>query len=98
MVQTGLVETVDLGEQRKRFLEVGRLAEALQRRFLSALQPWIELLDAGPVLSPVLDILGEVVALRLDLLLEVRDILGDPVELILVCLGILWNLFTWERR
>ena len=41
--------------------------------------------------------LREVVALRLDLLLEVRDILGDSVELILVCLGILWNLLTWER-
>ena len=42
--------------------------------------------------------LREVVALCLDLLLKVRDILGDPVELILVCLGILWNLFAWERR
>ena len=42
--------------------------------------------------------LGEVIALCLDLLLEVRDILGDPVQLILVCLGILWNLLTWERR
>ena len=42
--------------------------------------------------------LGEVVALCLNLLLKVGDILSDPVELILVCLGILWNLFTWERR
>lgn len=42
--------------------------------------------------------LREVVTLRLDLLLKVRDILGDPVELILVCLGILWNLFAWERK
>ena len=42
--------------------------------------------------------LREVVTLCLDLLLKVRDILGDPVELILVCLGILWNLFAWERN
>ena len=42
--------------------------------------------------------LREVVALLLDLLLQVGDVLGDPVQLILVCLGIFWNLLTWKRR
>ena len=40
--------------------------------------------------------LREVVTLCLDLLLKVRDILGDPVQFILVGLGILGHLLSWK--
>ena len=41
--------------------------------------------------------LREVVTLCLDLLLKVRDILGDPVQFILVGLGILGHLLTLKE-
>ena len=123
MIQASLVKAVNLVGQGVGLGEVRGLGEAISGGDLSLGQPGSELLDAGLVLCPELDILNwrkrmksssrkkvlfvlleaethlrEVVALLLDLLLQVGDVLGDPVQLILVCLGIFWNLLTWKKR
>ena len=123
VIQASLVKAVNLVGQGVGLGEVRGLGEAIGGGDLSLGQPGSELLDAGLVLRPELDILNwrkrmksssrkkvlfvlleaethlrEVVALLLDLLLQVGDVLGDPVQLILVCLGIFWNLLTWKKR
>ena len=79
-------------------VEVGWLAETFGGGSLRGGQPGGELLDAGLVLCPELDVLGVLVALLLDLLLEVEDVLGDPVQLVLKVLGVLRNLVSCKTK
>ena len=73
-------------------IEIGGLGETLGAGTLGLGEPGSELLQPGPVLGPVLDVLGIAVALLLGLGLQVRNVLGDPVQLVLVVLGVLGNL------
>merc|ERR1719362_2795117 len=61
---------------------------------LSILQPRPEFLDTSLVLSPELDILGEVITFSHDLLLQVLDKVIDALKLNLEVLSILGNLIT----
>merc|ERR1719320_153904 len=74
------------------------LGKTLGGGLLCGNQPGSEFLDTSSVLSPVFDIVGVFVALNLGVGLKVSDILGDPGELILECLGICWDLVPlWEE-
>merc|ERR1719474_2436803 len=57
-----------------------------------------ELLDTSPVLSPELDVLRVLVALALGLGLQVSDVLGNSVKLILEVLSILGNLVALGQK
>merc|ERR1712168_527129 len=93
-----LGEGGDLVVQSLDLIEVGGLGETLSARGLRAGQPGVELLDSSSVLSPEFDILGVLVALSLGLGLEVSDVLGDSVELILEVLSVLGNLVTLGKE
>ena len=88
VVNAGLLEAMDLGGEGLGLRQVGWLAEALGGRGLCLDQPGCELLDAGSVLGPELNVLAVLVALALGLCQEVGDILGDAAELVLELLGV----------
>ena len=98
MIQTRFVKGIDFGSEGGGLLEVGGFGKTVSGCLLGINEPGGELLDARPVLSPVLDVLGEVVALNLDLGLEIEDIGSDSVELVLVVLGILGDGITWLKK
>merc|ERR1711936_1023622 len=93
-VNAVLLECLDLVVKSLDLRQVGGLGKTLGGRLLSTSQPGVELLDSGPVLSPVLDIVGVLVTLNLGVTLELLDIVGDPLELILESLSISGDLVT----
>ena len=78
-------------------VEVGRLAEANLAGGLRVDQPGRELLDAGPVLGPELDVFAVLVALALGAGQQVGYVLGDAVQFVLEVLGVLWNLVALKN-
>jgi hypothetical protein len=94
VVLTALGKRANLLTQRLDLIQVGGLGKTFSARAFRLDQPRSELLDTSSVLSPELDIFRVLVALSHGLLLEVSDILGDPVKLILEVLGILRNLVS----
>ena len=122
MIQASLVKAVNLVGQGVGLGEVRGLGEAISGGDLSLGQPGSELLDAGLVLRPELDILNwrkrmksssrkkvlfvlleaethlrEVVALLLDLVLQLHHVLVYPAQLVLVGLGVLGNLLAFTE-
>merc|ERR1712179_382940 len=61
-VDAVLVESLDLVIESLDLVQGGRLGETLGGRLLRSSQPGGELLDAGPVLGPELDVVGVLVA------------------------------------
>ena len=119
VIQASLVKAVNLVGQGVGLGEVRGLGEAIGGGDLSLGEPGSELLDAGLVLRPELDILNwrkrmksssrkkvlfvlleaethlrEVVALLLDLPLQLHHVLVYPAHLVLVGLGVLGDLLT----
>ena len=94
VVDTALVEAGHLVIESLDLVQGGRLGETLGGRLLRSSQPGGELLDAGPVLGPELDVVGVLVALNLGVSSQLGDVVGDPVELILEGLSVLVNLVT----
>ena len=72
--------------------QIRRFGQTSSSLGLSFGQPRCELLDTGPVLGPELDIIGVGITLRHGALLQVDNKVSDPLQLILVPLGIRWNL------
>merc|ERR1719402_1057601 len=95
---TSFVEGMNLLVENLGLIKVGRLSESLASCSLRSSQPGSELLDASLVLGPELDILGVLVALGLNVLLEVLNIVLDSVEFVLEFLGVLWNLLTLRQQ
>merc|ERR1719300_1245750 len=91
-VDTVLVEGLDLIVESLHFVEGRRLGETLSSRFLCSSQPGGELLDTSPVLSPVLD------ALDLGVGLQLHDVVGDPLQLVLEGLSISGDLVTLGQQ
>ena len=94
VVDGSFVEGQNLGVQGLHLDKVGRFGQTLGGGLLRRDQPGSELLDAGPVLSPELDIVGVFVALADSVGLQVLDKLGDPVKLILEELSIRRNILA----
>merc|ERR1711936_469868 len=80
------------------FIEVRGLGKSLSGSLFSTDQPRGELLDAGPVLSPELDVLREGVAVLPNLFSQVSDILCYPGKLILEVLGILGDVRALGKK
>merc|ERR1740131_151781 len=74
------------------------LGETLSSRFLCSSQPGRELLDTSPVLSPVLNVVGVLVALDLGVGLQLHDVVGDPLQLVLEGLSISGDLVTLGQK
>merc|ERR1719447_1441273 len=96
--KAGLVEGGDLLVQSLDLIEIRWLGKTLSGGLLSSSQPGRVLLDSGPVLSPVLDIVGVLVALNLGVGSQLGDVVSDPVQLILEGLGVLVNLVTLGKK
>jgi len=94
IVHAGLVKSADLLMKCLDFIKVARLGKSIIAVSLRLNQPWGEFLETSSVLSPVFDILREAITLLLGTGLEVSNILGNSVELILVVLGILRDIFS----
>merc|ERR1712157_446643 len=93
-VHAVLLKGLDLVIKSLDLSQVGGFGQTLSGSLLSTSQPGVELLDASSVLSPVLDIVGVLVALNLGVTLELLDVVSDPLELILESLGISGDLVT----
>merc|ERR1719447_496906 len=96
--KAGLVKGGDLLVQSLDLIEIRWLGKTLSGGLLSSSQPGRVLLDSGPVLSPVLDIVGVLVALNLGVSSKLGDVVSDPVQLILEGLGVLVNLVSLGKK
>merc|ERR1719447_2305258 len=96
--KAGLVKGGDLLVQSLDLIEIRWLGKTLSSGLLSSSQPGRVLLDSSPVLSPVLDIVGVLVALNLGVSSQHGDVVSDPVQLILEGLGVLVNLVTLGKK
>merc|ERR1719278_2152027 len=97
-VDAVLVESLHLVVQSLDIIKRGRLGMTLSSRFLSSGQPGRELLDASPVLSPVLDVVGVFVALHLGVRLQLHHVVGDSLQLVLEGLGVSRDLVTLGQK
>merc|ERR1719427_1392308 len=96
--EAGLVEGTHLLVQSLDLIEIGRLGKTLSCGLLSPSQPGRVFLDSGPVLGPVLDIVGVLVALNLGVSSQLGDVVSDPVQLILEGLGVLVNPVSLGKK
>merc|ERR1712066_221145 len=94
VVDACLVEAVDLVIESLDLVQGGRLGKTLGGGLLSTGQPGGELLDAGPVLGPELDVVGVFVALDLGVGLQLLNVLDDPGQLVLEDLSVSGNLVS----
>ena len=92
--EAGLVKGRHLLVQSLDLIEIRWLGKTLSCGLLSPSQPGRVFLDSGPVLGPVLDIVGVLVALNLGVSSKLGDVVSDPVQLILEGLGVLVNLVS----
>ena len=76
-------------------LKVSRLLQTSPGLLLGLDQPGSELLEPGQVLRPELHVVAVVVALRHGVLLEARNKVGDPLQLVLVTLSISRDLVLY---
>merc|ERR1719442_153689 len=96
--EAGLVEGRHLLVQSLDLIEIGRLGKTLSCGLLSPSQPGRVFLDSGPVLGPVLDIVGVFVALNLGVSSQLGDVVGDPLQLILEGLSVGINTCSLRKK
>merc|ERR1719447_88384 len=96
--KAGLVEGGDLLVQSLDLIEIRWLGKTLSGSLLSSSQPGRVLLDSGPVLSAVLDIVGVLVALNLGVGSQLGDVVSDPVQLILEGLSVGINTCSLRKK
>merc|ERR1719507_2555066 len=96
--EAGLVKGRHLLVQSLDLIEIGRLGKTLSCGLLSPSQPGRVFLDSGPVLGPVLDIVGVLVALNLGVSSKLGDVVGDPLQLILEGLSVGINTCSLRKK